>query len=54
MVNSVHLTCSEETKNLILNDCVDEFMKHHKDFNGMVVSQGFILKKLAEYYLEEH
>ncbi len=53
MANKVHLTCSSETKDLILNECVNEFLKHHKDFEGMNVSQGFILKRIAEYYLKE-
>ena len=50
---TVHLTCSKETKDLILNNCVEEFVKHHKEFRGMKISQGLILKKIAEYYLEE-
>ncbi len=53
MRNNVHLTCSQETKDLILNECAEEFIKHHPELNGMKVSQGFILKKITEFYLKE-
>lgn len=48
----IHLTCSKKTADMIMNDCIREFLAHHPDFEEMKISQGFILKKLAEHYLE--
>lgn len=47
----VHLTCSKETADAIMKNCVKEFLEHHPDFEGMKISQGFILKQIAEHYL---
>jgi len=46
------LKCSKETKKLILHDCVIEFLRYNPKFQGMNITQGFILKKIAEHYLE--
>lgn len=48
---TTHLTCSKKTANLIMNECIKEFLIHHPDFEGMRISQGFILKQVAEHYL---
>lgn len=47
----IHLTCSKKTADMIMNDCVREFLEHHQEFQEMRISQGFILKKIAEHYL---
>lgn len=47
-----HLTCSKETKKLIIEDCKKEFLKHHPEFKGMSISCGFLLKKIGVYYIE--
>ncbi len=47
----IHLTCSRKTADMIMIDCVREFLEHHQDFQEMKISQGFILKKIAEHYL---
>ena len=47
----IHLTCSPATAKMINKDCIREFVKHHPDFEEMKISQGFILKKIAEHYL---
>lgn len=47
----VHLTCSKTTRKLIMENCIKEFKKHHPDFEGMKISQGFILKEIVDYYL---
>lgn len=52
MANCVHLICSKETKDIILNECTKEFLQHHKEFKDMKLSQSFILKKIAEFYLK--
>ena len=46
-----HLTASPEVYNLITVECVKEFLKHHPEFEGMNISQDFILRKIAIYYL---
>jgi len=46
------LSCSKETKDLIMKQCVNEFLKHHKDFKGKHITEGHILKQIADYYLE--
>ncbi len=46
------MKCSKETKDLIMNDCVKEFISHHREFEGMKITHGFMLKKIAEYYLK--
>lgn len=48
----VHMTCSEETRDLIMQDCLNDFLTHHPEFKGMKLSQGFMLKKIAETYLK--
>ena len=48
----IHLTCSKKTADMIIQDCVREFVEHHPEFEGMKISQGFILKKIAEHYLD--
>ena len=50
---TVHLTCSKETRDLIMITCVNVFLRHHKDFKGMKITSGFILKKIAEYYVKD-
>ncbi len=48
-----HLLCSEETKKLITEDCVEEFLAHHPEFNGMNITHNFILKKIGEFYRDQ-
>ncbi len=48
----IHLTCSQKTADMITTDCIREFIAHHPEFEGMKISQGFILKKIAEHYLQ--
>jgi len=46
------LRCSPSTKKLILENCVEEFLKYNPEFKGMNMSQGFILRRIAEHYLD--
>jgi len=46
------MKCSKETKQLIMSDCIREFIKYNPDFDGMNITQGFILKKIALHYIE--
>ncbi len=46
------LKCSKETKKIIMDDCVKAFLKDNPDFQGMKISQNFILKRIAKVYLK--
>lgn len=48
-----HLLCSKEIKMMIMKQCVDEFLRHHPEMVGIKISQGFMLRRLALYYLGE-
>ena len=48
------LKCSKETKDQIMNDCVAEYLKHHPEHDGLKITQGFMLKRLSEYYLGDN
>lgn len=48
---STRLSCSESTKKLIINDCVEEFIAHHPELRGINVTHNMILRQIAEYYL---
>jgi len=47
-----NLKCSKETKKLIMEDCVKMFLEDNPDFQGMKISQNFILKRIAKVYLK--
>ena len=49
---SERMSCSKETKDLIMNECVKEFIFHHPEFEGSNITQGFMLRKLAEFYIK--
>ena len=46
------LSCSTETKQLIMEECKSEFLKFNPKFRGFNLSQGFMLRRIAEHYLE--
>ncbi len=46
------LTCSKETKKRILKDCVDEYLKWHPEMKGVLITQGFILEKMVDFFLK--
>jgi len=48
-----HLTCSKETKNMIMINCKEEFLKHHPEISDIKISSGFMLKKIAEFYMRD-
>ena len=43
--------CGTETKRFIMEECVEEFLKHHPEMKEMNITQGFMLDKIAKYYL---
>jgi hypothetical protein len=48
---SERVLCSKETKIRIENECKEEFIRNNPDFDGMVISNGFMIQKVVEYYL---
>lgn len=48
---SERLACTKETKDLIMNDCVKEFIKNNPELDGVYVTHEMILKRIAKYYL---
>lgn len=50
--NQVHLVISPETKKLIMVDCMKEFRRNNPEFDGMKISQDFLLKWIGKVYLK--
>lgn len=50
---SVKLTVSKSTKELIIEDCKEEFLKHHPELEGMKITENFIIRQIADFYLKE-
>lgn len=48
----VKMCCSAETRDKIIYDCVEEYLKHHPEMRGKNITQGHILRQLAEHYLK--
>ncbi len=48
-----HLTCSRETKTLLMTACVDAYLKVHPEMQDVKLTHGFMLKKLVEFYLQD-
>ena len=53
VINYVNLACSRETKDIIMKDCIEEFIKNNPKFEGMTITQEFILRRIAKFYLEQ-
>jgi len=49
---SYRLCCSKEVHDLIVINCINEFIEHHPEFHDMKISHNFILRKIAEYYIK--
>lgn len=47
-----HMTCSKETKDLIMDQGVKDYLRHHPEDKGRNITQGFILRKLIDTYLK--
>ena len=47
------ISCFPETKKKIMEDCKQQFLKSHPEFEGMKITENFILTKLYKYYLNE-
>jgi len=45
------LAIKSDTKEMLLNECVKEFLRHNPAFEGMNITQDFILMKVITFYL---
>ena len=45
------ISCSEETKNLLENNCIKLYLKHHPENIGMKITHGHILRQVIDFYL---
>lgn len=46
-----HLVVHQDTKDILLKDCVEEYLYHHPEMDGVFISHDYILKKVVDYYL---
>ena len=46
------MVVDHDTYIIIMQDCIREFIDHHPEFEGMKITQSFILRKLAAFYLK--
>jgi len=53
MTNRKHLLVDYETFNLVMKDCVKEFLEQHPEMKGMNITQNFIVKQIALEYINE-
>lgn len=51
--NYVNIGVRPKTKELLLDNCIKEFLFHNPQFKGMRISQDFILGKIIEDYLRD-
>lgn len=49
---SDNLKCSSSTKKMIMEDCIKLFLEDNPEYEGMKITQNFILKRIAKYYLK--
>lgn len=48
-----HLVCSQDVYDMIVKDCIKEYIEHHPEMLGAKISQNHILRQLAKFYLEQ-
>ena len=49
---SRHLLVSQETYDIIMKDCVNEYRESHPELDGAKISQNHILRQMARFYLK--
>ena len=47
-----HLAVSQETYDLITQECIEEFKRHHPHLKVMRVTQEMISRRIADHYLD--
>lgn len=48
---SERITCSVSTKDLLLDECKQEYLKHHPEMEGVILTQSFLVRKVIDFYL---
>lgn len=48
------LSCNDETYALVVKDCVDLYRQEHPELSDIQITHNFILRRIAEFYLEDH
>lgn len=48
-----HLTCCQEVYEMIVVDCIREYIEHHPEMEGAKISQNHILKQISKFYIEQ-
>lgn len=46
------LCCSKRTRDLIMIDCIIEFINHHPELKHKHITQDRILERIALFYLD--
>lgn len=53
MVQCMNLRVEKEDLDLLMNECIEEFLKHHPEFKGMRLTHRFMFKTVVKHYLRE-
>ena len=46
------LSVRKSVKELVMNDCVKEFLRTNPEFKGINITQNFIIERIALSYLD--
>ena len=47
-----HLAVDHETYELVVINCVNEFLNYNPEFKGMKITHNHIIRRIAEHYIE--
>ena len=47
----VKITVSRESKKLMMNEGIKEFLNHHPEMKGFNITEAFIFRQIVEHYL---
>lgn len=50
--NMVQIWVRTSDKDRMMDECKEDFIKHHPEFRGASITQNFMFRKLVDYYLE--
>ena len=53
MVIYQKLAVFPETYDLVINECKTEFLRNNPQFEGINITQEFIVRRIAKYYLDK-
>ena len=53
MSNRKHLLVDYETYDLVMNDCIKEFLEQHPEMKGKNITQNHIVRQIALEYINE-